>query len=211
MDAFVELVDKKLGEVRVTLLAEFKVALDNFVEEKKAELTLFISEENSKNLSLSSGLAASVLEIQMHVSELRADNILLKTRVEDLQQYTRRQNVRIFGIPVNDSETSKGVEEKVKNLMEGIGIPAVSLNRAHRIGRKKKVNEVDIQPIIARFGTFRDRTTFYKGRKSVKEDYGYGISLDLTMDRYTLLYKICLQRYQLSIEGPYHVSEALSI
>ena len=138
MDAFVELVDKKLVELRVTLLAEFKVALDNFVEEKKAKLTLFISEENSKNLSLSSGLAASVLEIQMHVSELRADNILLKTRVEDLQQYTRRQNVRIFGIPVNDSETSKGVEEKVKNLMEGIGIPAVSLDRAHRIGRKEK-------------------------------------------------------------------------
>ena len=47
MDAFIELVDKKLGELRVTLLAEFKVALDNFVEEKKAELTLFIKEENT--------------------------------------------------------------------------------------------------------------------------------------------------------------------
>ena len=59
-------------------------------------------------------------------------------------------------------------------------IPDSSIDRAHRIGRIQKGNGKDIQPIIVRFTTFRDRTKFYKARK-------YGVSLDLTVDRLALL------------------------
>ena len=46
---------------------------------------------------------------------------------------------------------------------------------------------IEVQPIIARFTTFRDRTALYRARKAIKESSGYGISLDLTYDRLTLL------------------------
>lgn len=192
MEAFTNLIDTKLTELRQTLLQEFKAALDAHVEEKKVELTAFVNQKRVEDLPSSNELEKSVKEIQKHVSQLRADNIMLKNRVDDLQQYVRRQNIRIFGVPVKNQETSKDVEKLVKKLITETGISDFSLDRAHRIGKKKKVvninsEEIEVQPIIARLTTFRDRTIFYRARKNVKETYGYGVSLDLTKDRLDLL------------------------
>ena len=192
MEALTNLIDTKLTELRQTLLQEFKAALDAHVEEKKVELTAFVNQKRVEDLPSSNELEKSVKEIQKHVSQLRADNIMLKNRVDDLQQYVRRQNIRIFGVPVKNQETSKDVEKLVKKLITETGISDFSLDRAHRIGKKKKVvninsEEIEVQPIIARLTTFRDRTIFYRARKNVKETYGYGVSLDLTKDRLDLL------------------------
>ena len=94
MDAFTDLIDSKLRELRESLLSEFKNALDLFVEDKKTELTAFINKEKGKKLmGETPGLAESVEQIQKHVLSLKADNIMLKSRIENLEQYTRRQNV----------------------------------------------------------------------------------------------------------------------
>ena len=53
-------------------------------------------------------------------------------------------------------------------------------------GLVKKSN-VTVQPIIARFKSFRSRTKFYRNRKLVKDKFKYGIALDLTGERYNLL------------------------
>ena len=192
MEAFTTLIDTKLTELRQTLLLEFKAALDAHVEEKKVELTAFVNLKMVEDVPSSNELKESIKEIQKHVSQLRADNLFLKNRVDDLQQYIRRQNVRIFGVPVKHQERSKDVEELVKKLITDSGISEFSLDRAHRIGKKKKAKnndseEIEVQPIIARLTTFRDRTVFYQARKNVKEAYGYGVSLDLTKDRLALL------------------------
>ena len=60
-------------------------------------------------------------------------------------------------------------------------MPVNSIDRAHRIGlRKKNDDGVEVQPIIVRFTSFRDRTIVYKARKDVKRKLNYGISVDLT-------------------------------
>ena len=131
-------------------------------------------------------------EIQNHVLSLKAENIKLKSRLEDLEQYTRRPNVRIYGVPLKNDESVKDVETIVKTLVTDNGISGCSLDRAHRIGRVQEVESEDsetvkMQPIIARFGTFRDRTIFYRARKAIKETSGYGVSLDLTSQRLGIL------------------------
>ena len=84
--------------------------------------------------------------------------------------------------------------KKVKEIItgSGINIPDDCIDRAHRIGKKQKKrvrdgNEVDdgveVQPIIVRFISFRDRTTVYKKRKEIKSKFNLGISVDLTKRR----------------------------
>ena len=98
-------------------------------------------------------------------SKLEVNNSVLSKKVDDLQQYIRRPNIRIFGVSVPDKESSEDVEKLVKNLTNGMDVPDSSIDTAHRIGRIQKGNGKDIQPIIVRFTTFRERTKFYKARK----------------------------------------------
>ena len=64
-----------------------------------------------------------------------------------------------------------------------------SLDRVHRVGKPKKGERFTTQPIIARFSTFRERTKLYYKRKVIKANRGFGISVDLTSDRLSLLNK----------------------
>ena len=116
----------------------------------------------------------------------------LEKKVESLEQYTRRPNLRIFGVPVLENESPASVENKVKSLIAecDIGIDVTSLDRMHRVGKKTSlagVSTTETQPIIVRFTSFRDRTKFYKKRKDIKDRLKLGVSLDLTKVRYDLL------------------------
>ena len=131
-------------------------------------------------------------ELTSSHSVLRDDNVNLRRRVEELEQYTRRPNVRLFGIPTVLNETSTDVENFVKNMLVhyGTDISPASIDRAHRVGKRKKNRSgIEVQAIIVRFTTFRDRTKFYKLRKQLKEKGATfsSICLDLTYERLGLL------------------------
>lgn len=182
MEGYIDLIDKKLNDLRVFLLSELsdiKKSLNGVIVDKKEEIKSIVSEEISE----------SVQVIKAHVAKLRAENILLKNQLEDLQQYTRRQNVRIFGIPVENNESTEACTKIVSDLLVSNDISLHSMDRCHRVGKKKKStnSESFTQPIIVRFGTFRDRTSFYKKRKAIKDKNKCSISLDLTRERLDLL------------------------
>ena len=115
--------------------------------------------------------------------------------MEKLEQYTRRPNLRIYGVPVSENEKPSDVEDRVRDILtdSGIEIENCGLDRAHRTGVKSNTrpngDEVYTQPIIVRFSTFRDRTKVYRKRKAIKEKFNFGVSLDLTKSRYDDLKK----------------------
>ena len=192
MEAMTLLIDTKFNELRESLLTQFKSSIDKFVEDKKEELISFITaKKNEIEPELISEYSTSIKSIQQHVLSLKAENIVLTKRIEDLQQYVRRPNLRIFGVPLGNKETSEDVVKIVENTIESndLNIPLSSIDRAHRIGNVfnsgEGINKVRTQPIIVRFTTFRDRTKYYRARKGMREKFG--ISLDLTADRYGLL------------------------
>ena len=68
-------------------------------------------------------------EIQKHVKELQQqnrkfqkDNEILFTKVDNLEQYSRRECVRIYGVPTQVDESSSTVKSKVRNMIEGAGM-----------------------------------------------------------------------------------------
>ena len=194
MDAISELIETKLSELKVSLLAEFTNKIDEYVNSKKQELSSFIDTKVSSQPLGNDELQSSIKAIQEHVKEMKSsqsflikENSKLRDRVEELEQYTRRPNLRIFGVPTVQNESSKDVEENVKKMLVDYGtdILSSSIDRAHREGKRKKNRDgVEVQAVIVRFTTFRDRTKFYKLRKEMKEKGATysSVSLDLTRE-----------------------------
>ena len=149
-------------------------------------------EEKSLNKKIGE-LATSIASIPEHVKKLelsqnmlRKNNNFLSERIENLEQYGTRCNLRIYCIPLEGKETSNNIRDKISEIKSNanIDIPDYVIDRAHRVGKVVTTEGgVRKQVVIVRFNNFPTRTTFYKARK----DTNVGVSLHLTKDRLNLL------------------------
>ena len=69
-------------------------------------------------------------------------NEALDCRLDDLEQYTRRTNIRIYGIPESNVENG-GPREDTDNLAMnfvkeelGVGLKPEDISRSHRVGKR---------------------------------------------------------------------------
>ena len=107
-----------------------------------------------------------------------------RTAYDNLEQYSRRNNVRISGISETQREdTDQLVLQIVSNI--GVDIALNTIDRFHRVGRKHP------KDIIVKFVSYRDRRSLFANRKklstiddnTLKDVY---INDDLTAFRNTL-------------------------
>lgn len=199
MTDFAQIIDNKFDEFKKSILVELKLEMDNYFQKERINFENFIASKREEVIKLSKNdeLLESVEAIKKHVNSLNDENTAIKeankiltNELEDLQQYVRRPNLRIFGVKVEKNESSKDVETKVKRMISdaNIEIPDEALDRAHRIERTKEDQDGNVtQPIIVRFSSFRDRTIVYKARKDIKNKFHCGVSLDLTKSRLQIL------------------------
>ena len=117
--------------------------------------------------------------------------IFIERRCDDLESYTRRQNLRIVGIPEpNDaSETSEDCLTKVKeeiSKLDGVHVYLdVAIDRAHRVGPKRDRQGNPIQrPMIVRFTSWKARTHVYTKRNKERREVRFYV--DLTKRRVDL-------------------------
>ncbi|KAJ4447843.1 hypothetical protein ANN_09851 [Periplaneta americana] len=92
-------------------------------------------------------------------------------KVDDLEQYQRRQCVRIFGIEEEVGEnTDKLVVELATNI--GVELKVEDIDRSHRVGRTTR----DGRPrtIIVKFCSYRKRSEVFFNKKRLK---GSGMTL----------------------------------
>ena len=122
-------------------------------------------------------IKSSINQINLAIGDIRdsvikaliSDNQLLKDRVRKLelelaenQQYQRRSNIVISGIP--SSITDEQVESKVVDILNKINAPVClrDIQAAHRIGRDKQrtivrfVNRKDAEAAISNRSTLKD-------------------------------------------------------
>ena len=102
-----------------------------------------------------------IFETEAAIKTLRTQNATLMDRVEDLENRSRRANLRIVNVP----EDSEGAEDTVKfvsgMLMEVTGNAlfesAPALERAHRIGKKPEKSGVPPRPFVVCFHRFQEK------------------------------------------------------
>ena len=108
--------------------------------------------------------------------------IALERRVDDLEQYSRRQCLRIFGVEEKDGEDTDKI---VLDVAEKVGatVSVGDIDRSHRVGVKRSDRP---RAIIVKFVSYRKRNEVFKNKRKLK---GSGITVreDLTKTRYALL------------------------
>ena len=128
-------------------------------------------------------------ELDGHVRILQNAVNLLKGGQEENEQYGRRLCLRIEGIKPEKIENVDSCLNKVKNVLDslGIDIPENVIDRAHRVGKSYKNHKnVFCHPMIVRFTTWRHRTMVYRARDKSK-NAKYKLRLDFKKSRHNIL------------------------
>ena len=132
-----------------------------------------------------SGLHDRMTDLENENQQLKKKLQIVESRLDSAEQYSRRNCVRISGIPESKDES---VDNKVMSLADAInsGLFIEEIDRAHRIGKPKDPS-LNIRPrdIIVKFVSYRSRQKIMK-RKSQLKVNGYEgayINEDLTKDR----------------------------
>lgn len=122
-------------------------------------------------------------------SELKEMNQKTQTDINDLEQYGRRWNLRLFNVTEKQGETADDVARKACSVftdLVGVATTANDLEACHRVGR---VTEGGKRPraILVRFSNRALRDKVLASRKKLKEKK-VSIGEDLTAENARLCY-----------------------
>ena len=112
---------------------------------------------------------------------LKEEVEILKRRNIKLKAYTRRENMRIFGIKESAGETNEKTEELVRTMLtEKMKIPSDSVDdicfeRVHRM--TTRVNSTKPRGIIVKFSFYQDKEYVWSFVRNLK-DSGIGMAND---------------------------------
>lgn len=179
-----------LDAVKVLLESQdraFRTALDVVVDQLKSRIQVLegTTTDLIKSLEYSQ---AEVRDLQSDLRVLRKSDSEKSVMIDDLklrlgelakrlnyqEDYSRRNNLRITGITEQPGgETWEQTAESVTKLLEDkLQLPAVNLERAHRVGQSVASRP---RTVVARFEKFGDREAVIRNARKLK---GTGIYIN---------------------------------
>ena len=167
----------------------------SFKDDLREELTKTVKDIVAGVLS---GLSEQIKSLTEENENLRKENTDMKARVDKFEtaaevaeQYSRRNCIRISGIPEDDSEDTNDTVLQVARAMD-VDLNIEEIDRSHRIGKPKTTKPRDI---IVKLATFRVRQRLLKDRKNLNTSpYDHGrfkgvyVNEDLTKFRSGILF-----------------------
>lgn len=172
---------------------------NNFNEEDRYQLKE-INETVKKLFDELQDLRKELSGTKKELMETKIENARLKQMVnintyalDALEQYSRRENIRIHGVAEGNNRSNKDDgEEKLYEVANALNINLedFDLQRVHRLGKKKNSVDARPRPIIARFTSYKKRNEFLYEKSNLKNCENLGsafITEDLTPLRSKLL------------------------
>ena len=121
------------------------------------------------------------------IAGLEDDNYRLSQEADDLEQYTRRTNVRIYGIAEQPEENTDNlaVDFFKSELNVDVASNDIPVSRSHRVGKKSGAKR---RPIIVRFTKHNTKVAVMSHRRVLKErKHPFNLQEDLTINRHEIL------------------------
>lgn len=110
-----------------------------------------------------------MMEFQTGMDVLKTENATLKKqcnlKVDFLEQYSRRNNIRIFGIPENGKESVELLVMDMISTKLGLNMPPDYIERCHRVGK----NTNKPRPIIVKFLSHKYKNAVFSAKSKLKE------------------------------------------
>ena len=95
------------------------------------------------------------------------DRVINKIMQDKLEQYSRRENIKILGVKENEDEDERQLIAKVVQIAQIVGSEIKApISTAHRIGKKSDKT----RPIIVRFTARQDKNELMKKKKALKDN-----------------------------------------
>ena len=129
-----------------------------------------------------------VQHMREEVESLRARVQTQSFELDRLQQYSRRDNIRVYGVEEKADECTNTIIVKLAHDM-GVEIEEQELSVSHRLGRKTGKP----RPIIAKFVRRDTKTKMMREKKELRGLSGYRhvfLNDDLTTLRSLLVYEL---------------------
>lgn len=173
---------KEILKVNIKSLINDKAFLTSIANEVAAiveeKLQKSFDEIHGKVLEMNNKIAT--LELQNN--QLTRDNLKIQLELDNLQQYSRRNNIRIFGIKEEAAEDTHKVVLNMFSEKLKLKIDESAIDRTHRVGGNTSKN----RHLIVKFVSYQTRAQIILNRKLLK---GTGITVteDLTVRRLVLL------------------------
>ena len=184
------------SSLRALMLPEIK----QVIRESMQDVTKTLKGEINK-------LQKDMEDLQVENADLRKTNDELETRLsaveyenDSLEQYSRRNSLRISGIP---EEPGENTDQRVIQLAGGLGVDInpEDIDRSHRIGKleqdRPRVGRGALRPkrrprdILVKFARYNARDKLYQERKDLRNLETHAnvfINEDLTKKRSKLLF-----------------------
>lgn len=131
-----------------------------------------------------SQLEQDVADMQKGMESIQEENDELKAKVEDLESRSRRQNVRVVGLP--ESIEGKDARDFMTKLFSSLlgdllsGPPV--LDRAHRSLQPRPDPDKPPRPVIVRFHRYIEKETVLNWAKSNKDSSYQGHKIKIYED-----------------------------
>ena len=158
---------------------------------EKLEAAIYsLQQENDKLRKQVDNLMNDKQDLKAENERVKSTMRKMKMQHNHLEQWSRKWNVRIWGLQDEERETTDNCISKVTNFFRcELGLsdfPPDRIDVAHRLG---KFRETQKRAVIVRFLHLTDRTLVLqtKGRLKGKP---FGIAEDLTGENYRLLNKV---------------------
>ena len=181
-------INSKLDKL-LNVVSEFDSMKTRLTELEEQNRTLKEASENTAN-EISNLKTTSVYTFAnmdattRELNNLKEEVEILKRRNIKLEAYTRRENMKIFGIKESAGETNEKTEELVRTMLtEKMKIPSdcvddIRFERVHRMTtRQDRVNSTKPRGIIVKFSFYQDKEYVWSFVRNLK-DSGIGIAND---------------------------------
>ena len=188
-----------------------KVFSEMFKSHEKSVLDILAANNKIQNDRLDIQESLQFTENELNTKFLKVEQNLenettmIKEKLRDLEDRTRRNNLRIDGVNESVKETWDETEEKVmKILKNNLGITtAVKIERAHRAG-KIRLDSKRPRTIVIKILDYKDKTNILRNTHKLK---GTGIFINEDFSRETIekRKKLWVDVLQLREQGKYAV------
>ena len=125
---------------------------------------------------------------QETIAGLEEANAVLREQLDDLEQYTRRTNIQIFGIPEPTGTDPEDTNAKAIDFFAnqlGITVSADHISRSHRNGKRGRTPRL----IIVRLVHYKTKVQLLRKRRELKaRETNFDIWEDLTQCRRDILH-----------------------
>ena len=114
-------------------------------------------------------LTEKIVSLEKEVREKNSYIDQLESRIDELEQYSRRNCLVFSGITETENETTdKAIIELAKNVMK-VDLDPRDINRSHRVpGGPKRPNTETPRNIIVKFTNYNARKKIYENKKMLK-------------------------------------------